>query len=160
MNTWAFAGLTLAVGVVAGLRAVTPLMVVSWAACLGWIDLHNTWAGFLGHAVVAVILTVLAATELITDQLPSTPSRKAPVSFGFRLFSGAFSGAVLAASAPNSTLLGVVCGAIGAILGTLGGYDARMGLVRSLKLPDRAVAIPEDVVAVGGGFLLLSLFPH
>ena len=35
------------------------------------------------------ILTVLAVGELVTDQLPTTPSRKVPVQFGTRLLTGA-----------------------------------------------------------------------
>ena len=38
------------IGVVAGLRALTPLAAVSWAARLGWLHLENTWLAFLGFA--------------------------------------------------------------------------------------------------------------
>ena len=41
----------------------------------------------------------LALVELVTDQLPTTPSRKVPVQFGGRIVSGAFCGAVLGAAA-------------------------------------------------------------
>jgi uncharacterized membrane protein len=48
-------------------------------------------------------------------------------------------------------------GAIGAIAGGFGGYQARVGLVQGLT-PDIAVAIPEDLIAIGLGLLLLSRF--
>jgi uncharacterized membrane protein len=46
---------------------------------MGRLSLSGTWLAFLGYAWTPWILTVLAAGELVTDQLPSTPSRKMPV---------------------------------------------------------------------------------
>lgn len=158
MSTASFAFFSLAIGFVAGLRAVTALMVVSWAACFNWLDVRHTWAAFLGHTVTAVVITLLAVGELVADQRPTTPSRTEPASFAFRIFCGAFSGAALAAGANMSAVLGIVCGCVGAIAGTLGGHRARTGLVRSLQVRDRTIALPEDLIAVGGGFLLVSLF--
>jgi uncharacterized membrane protein len=37
---------------------------------------------FMGYAWTPWIITVLAVAELVTDQLPSTPSRTVPVQFG------------------------------------------------------------------------------
>jgi uncharacterized membrane protein len=44
------------------------------------------------------------------------------------------------------------------LVGTFGGYRARVGLVKSLKVPDIAVAIPEDLIAIGLGCFLVSRF--
>ena len=44
-------------------------------------------------------LALLAIAELVADKLPKTPSRKAPPSFAFRVFVGAFLGAALSAGA-------------------------------------------------------------
>jgi len=160
MSLLAFAALAFAIGVVAGLRALTAPMVVSWAAWLKWLAVQHTWAAFLGSRATPFVLTALAIGELITDQLPTTPSRKAPGSFFFRIVTGAFSGAAIGVGAGQSTLAGLVFGALGAVAGTLAGYDARTGLVKSLKVPDAAIAVPEDLIAVAGGFLLVSLVPH
>ena len=81
--------LALLIGVVAGLRAMTAPAAVAWGAYLGWLPLAGTWAGFMGHWIAVAIFTVLALVELVTDQLPSTPSRKVPQQFGARLVSGA-----------------------------------------------------------------------
>ena len=70
--------LALLIGVVAGLRAMTAPAAVAWGAYLGWLPLAGTWAGFMGHWIAVAIFTVLALVELVTDQLPSTPSRKVP----------------------------------------------------------------------------------
>jgi uncharacterized membrane protein len=76
------------IGVVAGLRALTPLAAVSWAARLGWLHLDNTWLAFLGYAATPYIFSVLAIGELINDKLPKTPSRKAPPGFIARIVTG------------------------------------------------------------------------
>jgi uncharacterized membrane protein len=160
VGAFPFITLALAIGIIAGLRALTAPMVVAWAAHFGWLNLHHTWAAFLGSTVTAVILSALALAELVNDQAPKTPSRKAPPSFAIRICSGAFCGAVLATGTIHSGFSGVVFGALGAVLGTLGGYDARTGLVRSLKVPDIAIALPEDALAVGGGFAIMAMIPH
>ncbi len=87
--------LSLLLGVVAGLRAITPLAVVSWAAHLGWLHLENTPLAFMGYAYTPYICSFLALGELINDKLPKTPSRKAPPGFAARIVMGAFGGAAL-----------------------------------------------------------------
>jgi uncharacterized membrane protein len=54
--------------------------------------------------------------------------------------------------------LGAVIGIVGALAGTYGGYYARTGLVRALKVPDLVIAILEDIVAIGGGLFIVSRF--
>ena len=158
MHPFVFLTLAFAIGVVAGLRAFTAPMVVSWAARLRWVDLSGTWAAVLGGVTVPVILTVLAAGELVIDPLPTTPSRKAPMPVAARILSGAFSGAALATGVGERLIVGLAVGALGAVVGTLGGYAARTRLVKALGVPDVAIAIPEDFVAVIGGFLVVAFF--
>ena len=67
----------LLIGVVAGLRALTPPAMVAWGALLGWLPVDGTWAQWVGHPVTVGVLTVLLVVELVTDQLPKTPSRTA-----------------------------------------------------------------------------------
>jgi uncharacterized membrane protein len=85
MSTFALAFL---MGVVAGLRSMTAPAAVSWGARLGWLHLGNTWLAFLGAAIMP-FLTVVAVGELISDKLPKTPSRKAPMPFAVRIVVGA-----------------------------------------------------------------------
>ncbi|HET9069231.1 MAG TPA: DUF4126 family protein, partial [Amaricoccus sp.] len=98
---------TLLIGIAAGSRAMMAPAAVAWAARLGWIDLAPTWASFMGSLGAVLIFTVLALVELVTDQLPSTPSRKVPVQFGGRIVSGGFCGAALGVTA-GATLLGLL----------------------------------------------------
>ncbi|HXU70708.1 MAG TPA: DUF4126 domain-containing protein [Polyangia bacterium] len=158
MSTTAFACLALCIGIVAGLRALTAPMAIAWAARVGWIDVRHTWAAFLAHPVTPWIFTALAIGELVNDQNPKAPARTAPPSFVFRLVSGGFCGAALAASGGRSLVVGIFLGALGAAIGTLGGYHARVRLVRALHVPDSAIALPEDLIAVGGAFLIAAFF--
>ena len=67
-------GLALLAGVVAGSRVFTALAAVSWAARLGGLNLGDSWLAFMGYSWTPWIFTLLAIVELVTDQLPSTPS--------------------------------------------------------------------------------------
>ncbi|MGA2736356.1 MAG: DUF4126 family protein [Bryobacteraceae bacterium] len=145
------------IGVVAGLRALTPLAAVSWAARWGWLHLDGMWMAFLGFAATPYIVSVLAIGELINDKLPKTPSRKAPPGFIARIVTGAVSGAALCA-ASQSPIVGLVVGVIGAVAGTLGGSEFRSRLVRATGGKDLPIALLEDAIAVGGAFLIVSRF--
>jgi uncharacterized membrane protein len=140
--------LCLLIGVVAGLRAMTAPAAVAWAAAAGSPDLSASWLAFLGFRFTPWIVTLLAVGELVTDQLPSTPSRKVPVQFGTRILMGAVCGAALAI--PDDMLIvGALAGAIGAVLGTLGGAAARAKLAAAFG-SDRPAALIEDLVAIVG----------
>ncbi len=144
--------LALLIGVVAGLRAMTAPALVSWAAHLGWLDLGGTWLAFFGNVWARWILTILALVELVTDQLPSTPSRTVPVQFGARIVTGALSGAAVGASG-RAMVGGLIAGIIGAIIGTLGGREFRARLAKAFD-NDRPAALLEDAVAIGGALLI------
>jgi uncharacterized membrane protein len=146
--------LALLIGVVAGLRAMTAPAAISWAAHLGWLPLHDTPLAFLGNTATAYILTALAIVELVTDQLPQTPSRKVPMQFGARLVTGGLSGAAIGA-ASGMLLGGLIAGLIGAVLGTLGGAAAR-GALAQMFGRDLPAALVEDAVAIVGAALIVT----
>ncbi|MGV8988344.1 MAG: DUF4126 family protein [Cypionkella sp.] len=135
------------IGVVAGLRAMTAPAAVALGAWLGWIDVSTSWAWFMGSGWTVIILSVAAIAELISDQLPSTPSRKVPVQFGTRIVSGGFCGAVLGAMV-GAWPLALVAGVVGAVAGTYGGAAAR-GQLAAVFGRDLPAALIEDVVAIG-----------
>ena len=143
------------IGAVAGLRSLTAPAAVSWAARLGWLPLAGTSLAFLGFAATPYILTVLAVGELVNDKLPRTPSRKAPAPFVARLVTGALCGAALGA-AGHALLGGLVAGALGAVVGTLGGFEFRGRLVSAFGGNDLPVALLEDAVAIGGALWIVS----
>jgi uncharacterized membrane protein len=148
--------LALLIGVVAGLRALTPPAVVAWGAALGWLPVAGTWAEWVGHPITVGILTVLLVVALITDQLPSTPSRKTTPQFGARILTGAFAGAVIGAGW-HYTFSSIGAGIIGAVLGTMAGYQARKSLVEKNGGHDLPIALTEDAIAVLGGFAVVAI---
>lgn len=145
--------LALLIGVIAGLRAMTAPALVSWATYFGLLDLSGTWLAFFSSVWTRWILTLLALVELVTDQLPSTPSRTVPVQFGARLVTGALSGAAIGAGSNESLVGGLIAGIIGAVIGTLGGRALRGWLAQSFG-DDRPAAFLEDAVAIGGALLI------
>src|SRR5262245_30761710 len=149
--------LALLIGIVAGLRAMTAPAAVSWAARLGWLNLAPTGLAFLGYAFTPWIFTVLALGELVTDQLPTTPSRKVPVQFGTRLLTGGLSGAAIGA-ANGQLAVGLIAGVVGAVVGTLQGAALRGWLAASFG-QDRPAALIEDALAIGGAFLIMTALP-
>ena len=134
---------------------MTAPAFVAWAARLGRLRLEGTLLSFLGLPVTAWVFTALALGELVADKLPSTPGRTRPGPFVARMVSGAMSGGAISAGAGGPLAVGAVLGGLGAVVGTLAGYDARIRLVPALKLPDAVVALVEDLVAVGGALLIL-----
>ncbi len=150
---WVFA-----IGIVTGLRSMTAPAVVAWAAHLGWINLSGSPLAFMGSIWVVGLFTLGALGEFVADQLPTTPARTAAVGLTARIVMGLLTGACVGVAGGASLWLAAVVGAIGAIAGAFGGYQARVGLVRSLHVPDAVIAIPEDLIAVGLGLLAVSRF--
>jgi uncharacterized membrane protein len=144
----------LLIGVIAGLRAMTAPAAVSWAAYAGRLNLDGSWLAFLGFRFTPWILSLLALVELVTDQLPTTPSRKVPVQFGARIVTGGLSGGAIGAGG-GTLIAGAVAGVIGAVIGTFGGAAARGALARAFG-SDRPAALIEDAVAIGGAWLIVG----
>ena len=138
--------LALLAGIVAGSRALTAPAAVSWAARLGYLNLDGSWLAFMGYAWTPWIFTALAIVELVTDQLPSTPSRKVPMQFGARIVSGALCGATIGASG-GAWIVGLIAGVIGAVIGTYGGAEVRAHLAKAFG-SDAPAAFAEDAAAI------------
>ena len=145
----------LGIGVVAGLRAMTAPAVVAWATHLGWLDLYGSYFAFMGSKWAVVLFTIAALGEFVGDQLPKTPARTTAGPLAARIVMGALTGACVAVSGGASLMVGALLGAVGAVIGAFAGYKARVGLVRSLGVPDFAIAIPEDLVAIGLALLMV-----
>jgi len=143
--------LAILIGVVAGLRSMLAPAVVSWAVRFGALHVGGTWLAFLGKGWVAWLFTALAVAELMSDQLPTTPSRTVPVAFATRLASGALTGAVIGADRGH-WVAGLVAGVAGAVIGTLVGRAARARLASAFGR-DRPAALVEDAVAIAGAVI-------
>ena len=157
MNVTTAIVLPLLIGVITGLRAMTAPAAISLAARAGWLDLAATPLAFLGYAYTPWIFTVLALGELVTDQLPTTPSRTVPIQFGTRMLMGGLTGGAIGASS-GALAIGVIAGIVGAVIGTLGGRAIRGRLAAAFG-SDRPAAIVEDLIAIGGAFLIVEVLP-
>ncbi|CDZ25876.1 DUF4126 family protein [Neorhizobium galegae] len=149
--------LALLIGVVAGLRAMTAPAAIAWAAYLGWLNLSGSWLSFMGTIWAVGIFTILAVVELVTDQLPSTPSRKVPQQFGARLIMGALTGAAIG-TPYGGWIVGLIAGIIGAAIGTYGGAAVRGKLAASFG-KDPPAAFIEDAVAIVAAYLIIASLP-
>ena len=143
----------LLLGIVAGLRAMTPVAAVCWATSLGLLKLTDTPLSVLGSMVTVWIATLAAGFELVSDKLPRTPSRKVPLQFGARILMGGLAGGAVGASG-GALAIGAVLGVVGAVAGTYGGAAARGGLAGRFGR-DLPAAVLEDLTAVGGAALIV-----
>jgi uncharacterized membrane protein len=146
------------IGVVAGLRSMTAPAAMSWAAYLGWVSLQGSSLVFMGSIAAVATFSLLAIGELIADLLPKTPKRTALAPLVARTLMGVLCGACLCESRLNQPpfITGATLGALGAVLGTFGGYEIRRRLVNSLKIKDVFIAVPEDLIAIGLAFFFVS----
>src|SRR3954469_25783589 len=134
--------IALVLGVSAGLRSMTPLAVVAWAA-RGWPAVAGSALGFMSAPITGYVFAALALGELIADKLPFIPSRLQPGPLGGRVISGALTGTVIGIAAQSSPIGAGLAGAIGGLAGAYGGYAVRRALTVDRKLPDLAVALLE-----------------
>jgi len=77
--------------------------------------------------------------------------------FGARIVMGASCGAALGA-ASQAMIGGLFAGALGAVIGTLGGAELRTRLASAMGGKDLPAALIEDVVAIGAAFLIVTRF--
>jgi uncharacterized membrane protein len=93
------------------------------------------------------ILVVAAAGELVVDKLPNTPSRLEPPGFIGRLVMGALAAGLFAKTRKAPWLPAAAIGASTAAVAAKVGHDIRAQLDQ--HVPDPAVAVAEDAVALG-----------
>lgn len=137
---------------------MTAPAVVAWAARLGWINLSGSPLAFMASRWAVGIFTLAALGEFVADLLPGVPARTSAFPLTARIVVGFLTGACMAVAGGASLWLGGVLGAAGAIAGAVGGYRSRTALVRTLRVADVMIAIPEDLLALGLGLALVSRF--
>lgn len=151
----------LLMGVVCGLRSMTGPALVCWGAHLGWLRLEGSHLAFLAGTAAVVVFSICAVGELIADKLPKIPRRTSAGPLAWRVIVGAVCGAAFALSggaAAFALVLGCLPGILGALIGAFGGYWTRRAATVTKGLPDLPVALLEDLIAVGGGVILVSRF--
>lgn len=144
-------------GVMTGLRAMTPMAVLCFFAHRGDLEVSGTWAFWTAKPVTVIIFIVLALGEYIGDKLPGTPNRTSTFPLVSRIAFGALVGALAATGLHGSALEGSFLGAISAFAGAFLGYSVRQWLTREKGLPDLPVALGEDALALGLTFLAIGI---
>ncbi len=142
------------IGCICGLRSMTAPAVVAWGSHLGWLHLEGSLFEFFANKISLVVFSLFAVGELVADKLPSIPGRTQAGPLGVRIVFGAMCGAALCISVAASPLFGAILGGLGGLAGAFAGYNYRRRL--SPAVPDLLLALIEDLVAVGGGFLIVS----
>ncbi|TCZ53910.1 hypothetical protein EXY23_24115 [Roseicella aquatilis] len=130
------------IGVVTGMRSMTALAALTWAASLGRTRLRGIPAG----AEARGLATLAALAEMAGDKMPFAPDRRIVPSLLVRLGVGAVGGAALTRRGVSPGE-GALAGMTGAVLGTWLGRAARGGTTHSGS--DWARALGEDVLAAG-----------
>ena len=148
MSGFLFLIASLLLGFACGLRGFTPLALTCWLAVWGWMPLGGTRLAFLGTTVGAVVVTLLAIGELIGDKLPVTPARTTAFPLSARIITGALSVAGMSIGAGQSWIVGILCGAVGAVVGAFAGFRLRRFFTTQWGVRDWIVAVAEDIVTV------------
>lgn len=134
---------------------MTAPAATAWAIHLGWWTPQSPLA-WMGTMPAVVVFTVLALLELVADKLPSTPPRTAAPALSARIVMAGLTGACIGSAVPVTGTLGAVLGVAGSLIGSFGGYRARVDLVRALGTPDFVVAVLEDAIAIAASVWVVS----
>lgn len=135
------------VGLITGMRTMTPMAVFCWFAYLGLLP-QTGWSFWTAKLVTVIVFTVLALGEYVGDTLPQTPNRTAPGPLLARLGFASLVTAMAAHATLEPAAGGVVFGIIGALVGAYGGYHLRMWASRKVGR-DLPVALTESALALG-----------
>ena len=147
---------TLGLGAVAGVRSMTAPALLSWAASRGGIGgFQGTPFAALASPIAARLLTLLAVGEAAADKFPAAPNRVSIPGLLGRVVSGAVVGAALFASEGRRGLPGATLGALCAVAAAYPSYYLRVGARERLGVPNAALGLVEDTVAVGTGLAAL-----
>ena len=144
-------------GMMTGLRAMTPIAVVCWFAYLGDLPVDGTWAQWMQKLWVAILFSVLAAAECVGDKLPKTPNRISPLPLLARLVFGGLVGSVAATALNEPGIEGVLLGVMGAGLGAFAGFMLRRELVEKIGCADWPVAVGEDLLTLVWALLAMHV---
>jgi uncharacterized membrane protein len=150
--------MVLVLGVVTGMRCMTAIAALSWAAWLGLVP-EQGWATWIAHLVVVIFFTVCALGEYYVDTLPKTPKRTELGPALARVVVGALVGALAAAAIDEPVAGGVIFGAGGAIIGTWGGFFVRMTVARIFRR-DLPSALLETASAIVLAVLAIAKLHH
>ncbi len=148
----------LLLGVATGMRSMTAIAVFCWAAWLGFVPEYG-WGTWVQHFYVVLILTVCALGEYVVDTLPKTPRRTTIGPSLARVVIGGLVGALAAVAIHEPLAGGIILGALGAIIGTWGGFFVRMTVARIFNR-DLPAALLESASAIALAIIAVAELHH
>ena len=147
--------LAAALGWAAGMRSMTPPAVLARAVrnarppVPALARRRPQPARALGTDRASRLLPLAALGEIVADKLPAIPGRTDVAPLLGRIGSGALAGAAVAAARRRGVVLPALIGATSAAASSFVMMEARRRAVEALGVPDPAVAVVEDALAVG-----------
>jgi uncharacterized membrane protein len=143
---------SLLIGLVAGMRSMTPLAAVSAAARLHRLPGDDDAIRLLGADAVVATTGLLAVGELFGDKARWAPDRISPPGLLARTMTGVVAGGAVAAKEERGRAAAV--GALGALVGGYVTFALRM---RALgRYGQTKSGLVEDLIAVGATALLVG----
>lgn len=150
--------MVLLLGVVTGMRCMTAIAALSWAVWLGLVPEYG-WATWIAPLVVVLLFTICALGEYVVDTLPQTPRRTTIGPALARVIVGSLVGAMVAKAIDEPVAGGIIFGALGAIIGTWGGFFVRMTVARLFRR-DLPAALLESASAIALAVLAIVRLHH
>ncbi|HET7230550.1 MAG TPA: DUF4126 family protein [Longimicrobium sp.] len=149
MSTLSVLERSAALGVVAGMRSMAAPAALSRHLATDPTVPQGVVDDLLSRPHAPLVLGIVSAAEHVADKLPFIPARTDPAPLAGRIAAGALCGYVIARRAGESAAMGAVVGGLAAAAATFAFYYLRRSLTSDAGLPDLAVALAEDVAAVG-----------
>jgi uncharacterized membrane protein len=143
------------IGLVAGMRSMTPLAAVSLAARTGRLPARGGAWRLLGAPAVVAGSAALAVGELAGDKLPSAPDRIVAPGIAARLVSGALAGAAVAPRGRRAEAMAV--GAATAVAASYLTFGLRMIALR--RYGQARSGLVEDALALAGALAVAAAGP-
>jgi len=147
---------SLLIGLVGGMRALSPLAAVTVAARRNALPHNNGASSLLANPMVSNAVMVLAVGELLGDKIPSAPDRIIPPGIAARVVTGAVAGAALAPRDQRAT--GALLGAAGAVAGAYLSFNGRMRLMD--RYDQVSTGIVEDALMLAATQLIVGNASH
>ena len=138
------------IGIVAGMRSLTPIAVISWAAKANPLSKVVYPPAIFSSPRVSKLAFALAAAELVGDKMRSAPDRIITPGLLARIATGALAG--MAVARPRQQLMGAMLGATAAVGAAYVSFGVRQRAIR--KYGRASSGLLEDVLAVGAAVLV------
>lgn len=142
---------SLLIGLVTGLRSMSPLAIVCEAARRDLLP-RNGAPEIIGTPLVAGGMGALAVGELAGDKWDKAPDRIVPLGLLARIITSGVAASALAP--PERRTAAVALGVAGAVVGGYVGFALRMRALR--RYGQTPSGVVEDIIAIGSALAIVG----